>query len=162
MHKLVVYSGTFDPITLGHVDLVKRALRMFDEVVIAVSTGFGKKTLFTLEERVSLSQEIFKHNAKVRIEPFDGLLVDFVHSIGGCAILRGLRAVSDFEYEFQMAAINRKLNTEVETIFLTPSEQFTSLSSTMIRQVALIDPERISQLVHPIVVEALKQKNHKE
>ncbi len=162
MHKRVVYSGTFDPITLGHVDLVKRALRMFDEVVIAVSTGFGKKTLFTLEERVTFSQEIFKGNTKVSVQPFDGLLVDFVHSIGGCAILRGLRAVSDFEYEFQMAAINRKLNAEVETIFLTPSEQFTSLSSTMIRQVALIDPERISQLVHPLVVEALKQKNDKK
>lgn len=162
MHKRVVYSGTFDPITLGHIDLVKRALRMFDEVVIAVSTGFGKKTLFTLEERVTFSQEIFKGNTKVSVQPFDGLLVDFVHSIGGCAILRGLRAVSDFEYEFQMAAINRKLNAEVETIFLTPSEQFTSLSSTMIRQVALIDPERISQLVHPLVVEALKQKNDKK
>jgi pantetheine-phosphate adenylyltransferase len=162
MHKRVVYSGTFDPITLGHVDLVKRALRMFDEVVIAVSTGFGKKTLFTLEERVTFSQEIFKGNTKVSVQPFDGLLVDFVHSIGGCAILRGLRAVSDFEYEFQMAAINRKLNAEVETIFLTPSEQFTSLSSTMIRQVALIDPERVSQLVHPLVVEALKQKNDKK
>ena len=162
MHKRVVYSGTFDPITLGHVDLVKRALQMFDEVVIAVSTGFGKNTLFTLEERVTFSQEIFKGNAKVSVQPFDGLLVDFVHSIGGCAILRGLRAVSDFEYEFQMAAINRKLNTKVETIFLTPSEQFTSLSSTMIRQVALIDPERISQLVHPLVVEALKKKNDKK
>ncbi len=156
--KRVIYSGTFDPITLGHEDLVKRALRMFDEVVIGVSTGFGKQTLFSVEDRVNFTTQIFKDDARVRVAPFEGLLVDFVAETEACAVLRGLRAVSDFEYEFQMAAMNRKLNSKVETIFLTPSEKFTSLSSTMIRQVAMIDPLRVSGLVHPIVMDALKLK----
>lgn len=158
MQRKVVYSGTFDPITLGHVDLVHRALKMFDHVVIAVSTGIGKSPLFSLNERVMLAKIIFEDIKEVTVEPFEGLLVDFVKNQKGCAIIRGLRAVSDFEYEFQMAAINRKLNDIAETIFLTPSEKYTSISSTMIRQVALINPERIAKFVHPVVIQALKKK----
>jgi pantetheine-phosphate adenylyltransferase len=158
MKRKVVYSGTFDPITLGHIDLVHRALKMFDEVIIAVSTGEGKSPLFSLEERVNFASSIFRETKGVSVQPFNGLLVDFISKMNACAILRGLRAVSDFEYEFQMAAINRKLNNIAETIFLTPSEKYTSISSTMIRQVALIDPERISSFVHPVVINALKNK----
>ncbi len=158
MSQKVVYSGTFDPITLGHVDLVERALCLFDEVIIGVSTGTGKAPLFNLEERVELATQVFMGEPRVKIQAFSGLLVDFVSSVGAKAVLRGLRAVSDFEYEFQMAAINRKLNNQIETIFLAPSEQYTCLSSTMIREVAKIDPMRIPDMVHPIVIEALKLK----
>ena len=158
MAKTVVYSGTFDPVTLGHVDLVERALHLFDEVVIAVSTGTGKKPLFSLDERVALIRRIFADNPRVRVEPFDGLLVDFVARCEAVAVLRGLRAVSDFEYEFQMAAINRRLNRRVETIFLTPSEAYSYLSSTMIREVANIDLERIADMVPAEVMTALERK----
>lgn len=158
MSQKVVYSGTFDPITLGHVDLVERALCLFDEVIIGVSTGTGKTPLFNIMERVELAEQVFKNEPRVTVQQFSGLLVDFVSGVGAKAVLRGLRAVSDFEYEFQMAAINRKLNDQVETIFLAPSEQYTCLSSTMIREVAKIDPMRIPDMVHPIVIEALKLK----
>ena len=158
MVQKVVYSGTFDPITLGHVDLVERALCLFDEVIIGVSTGTGKSPLFNTNERVELAKQVFKNNRRISVQQFSGLLVDFVEKVGARAVLRGLRAVSDFEYEFQMAAINRKLNGQVETIFLTPSEQYTCLSSTMIREVAKIDPNRMPDMVHPIVVEALRKK----
>jgi pantetheine-phosphate adenylyltransferase len=158
MLRKIVYSGTFDPITFGHMDLVDRALYLFDEVVIGVSTGTGKTPLFSADERANLAQELFKDEKRVKIKLFSGLLVDFVDSVGAKAVLRGLRAVSDFEYEFQMAAINRKLNDQVETIFLAPSEQYTCLSSTMIREVAKIDPNRIPDMVHPKVVKALIDK----
>jgi pantetheine-phosphate adenylyltransferase len=158
MSQKVVYSGTFDPITLGHVDLVERALCLFDEVIIGVSTGTGKTPLFNIMERVELAEQVFKNEPRVTVQQFSGLLVDFVSGVGAKAVLRGLRAVSDFEYEFQMAAINRKLNDQVETIFLAPSEQYTCLSSTMIREVAKIDPMRIPDMVHPVVIEALKIK----
>jgi pantetheine-phosphate adenylyltransferase len=156
--KRIVYSGTFDPITLGHIDLIERALAMFDAVVVAVSTGHGKNTLFTLKERANLIKNIFVDYTNVEVRVFDGLLVDFVQKVQACAILRGLRAVSDFEYEFQMAAMNRKLNNGVETVFLTPSEKYTCLSSTMIREVALLSPERVEHMVPPCVSKALSEK----
>lgn len=153
----VIYPGTFDPITNGHIDIINRGLKLFDRVTIAVSTGFNKNTLFTLAQRVTLAQEIFKDNPSVDVLAFDGLLADFFMKIKADAVIRGLRAVSDFEYEFQMSAINHKLNPDIETIFLTPDEEYTCLSSTMIRQVAKIDPNRVSSFVPENVLKALHQ-----
>ena len=156
--KRVVYPGTFDPISYGHIDLVRRALGLFDEVVIAISTGDGKKTLFSQQERLQITKEVFAKYPQVDVVAFDGLLVDFFDRIGADAVIRGLRAVSDFEYEFQMASINYRLNKKVETIFLTPDEKYTCLSSTMIREVARIDPAQAAQFVVPVVLKALEKK----
>lgn len=154
----VVYPGTFDPISYGHIDLVKRALRLFNKVIIAISTGSGKKTLFSQQERLQITQEIFAGHQNVEVVAFDGLLVDFFDTVAADAVIRGLRVVSDFEYEFQMASINYRLNNKVETIFLTPDEKYTCLSSTMIREVARIDPSRVAQFVAPVVLKALAKK----
>lgn len=156
--KRVVYPGTFDPISYGHIDLVRRALGLFDEVVIAISSGDGKKTLFSQQERLQITKEVFAEYPQVDVVAFDGLLVDFFDRIGADAVIRGLRAVSDFEYEFQMASINYRLNKKVETIFLTPDEKYTCLSSTMIREVARIDPAQAAQFVAPVVLKALEKK----
>ncbi|WP_119328044.1 pantetheine-phosphate adenylyltransferase [Cysteiniphilum halobium] len=154
----VVYPGTFDPISLGHIDLIKRAKSLFHEVIVAVSTGSGKSTLFTEEERFQITYEVLGGMANVRIMRLQGLIADFVDEVGASAVIRGLRAVSDFDYEFQMANINRHLNKKFETIFLTPDEKYTCLSSTMIRQVAKIDPYRVADYVHPVVLNALLRK----
>ena len=154
----VVYPGTFDPITKGHLDLIYRALNIFDTVIIAVSTNSSKRPLFTQVERLSMIKAIFTEIPSVKVCAFDGLLVDFLAKLKVTAILRGLRAVSDFEYEFQMASINRHMSEHIETLFLTPDDKYTCLSSTLIREVAKIDPERIAQFVHPIVLKALEQK----
>ena len=154
----VVYPGTFDPISLGHIDLIKRAKSLFHEVIVAVSTGSGKSTLFTEEERFQITYEVLGGMANVRIMRLQGLIADFVDEVGASAIIRGLRAVSDFDYEFQMANINRHLNKKFETILLTPDEKYTCLSSTMIRQVAKIDPYRVADYVHPVVLNALLRK----
>ncbi|MCF6767917.1 pantetheine-phosphate adenylyltransferase [Thiotrichales bacterium 19S11-10] len=156
--RRVVYPGTFDPLTFGHLDLIERALHLFDEVVVAISTGSEKAPLFSIDERVAMTKEALSKYDKVLVRSFDGLLVDFFEEASANAVLRGLRAVSDFEYEFQMAAINRKLNANVETIFLTPAEKYTSISSTMVREVAKIDPYRIASLVPEVIVNALKAK----
>jgi pantetheine-phosphate adenylyltransferase len=156
--RRVVYPGTFDPLTLGHIDLVERAIHLFDHVIVAISTGTGKSPLFSVEERVSMAKDALQKYSNVEVQPFSGLLVDFFAKVNANAVLRGLRAVSDFEYEFQMAAINRKLNHSVETIFLTPAEKYTSISSTMVREVAKIDPHRIKTLVPDVVVDALEHK----
>ena len=131
---------------------------LFDEVVIAISTGDGKKTLFSQQERLQITKEVFAKYPQVDVVAFDGLLVDFFDRIGADAVIRGLRAVSDFEYEFQMASINYRLNKKVETIFLTPDEKYTCLSSTMIREVARIDPAQAAQFVVPVVLKALEKK----
>lgn len=154
----VVYPGTFDPISYGHVDLVERADKLFDKVIVAISTGSNKQTLFDESERLTIAQKVLKPYKNVSVMRFDGLLVDFVEKVGAKVVIRGLRAVSDFEYEFQMAAINRRLKTDIETVFLTPDERYTCLSSTMIREVARIDPMRVKTFVSPIVLEALKAK----
>ncbi|MCF6776453.1 pantetheine-phosphate adenylyltransferase [Thiotrichales bacterium 19X7-9] len=156
--RCVVYPGTFDPLTLGHLDLIERALNLFDQVIVAISTGTGKAPLFSADERVKMAKSAVSQYQNVIVKPFSGLLVDFFAQVDADAVLRGLRAVSDFEYEFQMAAINRKLNHQVETIFLTPAEKYTSISSTMVREVAKIDPHRITSLVPDVVIEALKDK----
>lgn len=155
--RIAVYPGTFDPITNGHSDLCERAVRLFDQVVLAVAVDPGKPTGFSLEQRLKLAQQVLKDIPGVSVEPFEGLLVEFARQQGAQAILRGLRAVSDFEYEFQLAGMNRSLDKDIETIFLTPAEQYVFLSSSLVREVASLGGD-ISRFVHPVVVQALNKQ----
>ena len=156
--RRVVYPGTFDPITNGHIDLVGRALQVFDEVVLAVSGDSTKKTLFSLEERQSMAERsLADFGPKVRVTAFRGLLVDYVRSENSRAILRGLRAVSDFEFELQMALMNRKLNDNIETLFLMPRGAYTYLSSTLIKEIARLGGD-VSSFVPPLVAKAMHVK----
>lgn len=135
--RLAVYPGTFDPLTYGHMSLIKRGLKVFDQVVLAVAHSTPKKTCFSLEERVAMAKASFAEEPRILVEPFDGLLIDYVAGRGAGAILRGLRAVSDFEYEFQMALMNRRLSKQVQTVFLMTDYQWMYLSSTIVKEVAL-------------------------
>lgn len=153
----VVYPGTFDPITHGHEDVVRRAAGLFGEVIVAVAESRAQ-TLFTLDERVEMASEVFKNFANVRVEGFHGLLMNFVQAHDARVVLRGLRAVSDFEYEFQLAGMNRNLYPEVETLFLTPAEQYTFISASMVREVARFGGD-VRKFVSPYVMEKLQQKN---
>jgi pantetheine-phosphate adenylyltransferase len=153
----VVYPGTFDPITRGHEDVVRRAAGLFGEVIVAVAES-RERTLFSLDERVEIARKVFADFANVRVEGFDGLLMNFVQAHDARVVLRGLRAVSDFEYEFQLAGMNRNLYPEVETLFLTPAEQYTFISATMVREVARFGGD-VSKFVSPYVMEKLQQKN---
>lgn len=151
-----VYPGTFDPITRGHEDVVRRAAGLFDEVIVAVAES-RSGTLFTLAERVQMAREVFAGADNVRVEGFSGLLMNFVRAQNARVVLRGLRAVSDFEYEFQMAGMNRHLHPDVETLFLTPAEQYTFISATMVREVARFGGD-VSKFVSPSVAEKLIEK----
>ena len=153
----VVYPGTFDPITHGHTDLVRRASDLFDKVIVAVAVNAGKQPVCNVEERKNLAQTVLQDIDNVEVVTFDNLLVEFVQQQNASVVLRGLRAVSDFEYEFQLAGMNRKLAPEIETIFLTPAEKYTFISSSLIREVAKLGGD-VSEFVHPAVVEALKTK----
>jgi pantetheine-phosphate adenylyltransferase len=153
----VVYPGTFDPITRGHEDVVRRAAGLFGEVIVAVAES-RTNTLFNLVERVEIAREVFADFANVRVEGFNGLLMNFVQQHDARVVLRGLRAVSDFEYEFQLAGMNRNLFPEVETLFLTPAEQYTFISATMVREVARFGGD-VSKFVSPYVMEKLLLKN---
>jgi pantetheine-phosphate adenylyltransferase len=155
--RIAVYPGTFDPITNGHLDIVERAARLFDRLVIGVAAENYKNNLFTLEERVALVRATTSHLPNVEAEGFTGLLMEFVHSKGAHAIIRGIRAVSDYEYEFQMYLMNKKLDEKVETIFLMTANEYSFLSSSIIKQVAALGG-CISGLVPPCVEEALKEK----
>jgi pantetheine-phosphate adenylyltransferase len=160
--RRIVYPGTFDPVTNGHLDVVSRALQLFDEVVVAIAADTTKKPLFTLEERQALAEKaLADYSGKVRVTIFRGLLVDFVESQDARAILRGLRAVSDFEFEFQMALMNRKLAGKIETIFLMPRDTYTYLSSTIIKEIGRLGGD-ISSFVPPVVEEAMRKKFHGE
>lgn len=152
-----VYPGTFDPLTRGHEDLVRRAVRLFDEVIVAVAESSAKRPLFTLEERVEIAREAFTDLPQVKITGFSGLLMQFMHAQGQRVILRGLRAVSDFEYEFQMAGMNRHLSPDVETVFLTPGERYMFVSATMVREIALMGGD-VSAFVNPQVVRRLDMR----
>jgi len=152
----VVYPGTFDPITRGHEDVVRRASGLFDEVIVAVAAS-RSATLFTLDERVAMAREVFAGASNVRVEGFDTLLMKYVLSQGARVVLRGLRAVSDFEYEFQMSGMNRTLHPDVETVFLTPAEQYTFISASIVREIARFDGD-VSKFVSPSVVLRLKDK----
>ncbi len=154
---IAVYPGTFDPITSGHVDLVARATRLFDRIIVAVAANPAKKPMFDLKERVSLAEQVLADQPKVEVRGFDNLLVEFVEQCNAQVILRGLRAVSDFEYEFQLAGMNRRLAPEVETMFLTPAEQFAFISSTLVREVALLGGD-VSPFVHSVVINALRDR----
>ena len=155
----VVYPGTFDPITRGHEDVVRRAAGLFGEVVVAVAAS-RSATLFTLEERVAMAREVFAGFDNVKVEGFDGLLMSYVRSQNARVVLRGLRAVSDFEYEFQMAGMNRTLHPDVETVFLTPAEQYTFISASIVREIARFGGD-VSKFVSPLVVARLKEKNQR-
>jgi len=135
--RLAVYPGTFDPLTRGHVSLISRGLKVFDRIVLGVAKSTPKKTCFTLDERVEMAREVFQDEPRIIVEPFDGLLIDYVLGRGAGAILRGLRAVSDFEYEFQMALMNRRLSRDVQTVFLMTDYKWMYLSSTIVKEVAL-------------------------
>ena len=155
--RTAIYPGSFDPLTNGHLDLVQRATKLFDHVVVAVARSDSKNPLFTLAERLALVEHAVKKIPNVTAESFDGLLVDYVSKRGGQAVIRGLRAVSDFEFEFQLALMNRKLNERVETIFMMPKETYTFLSSRIIKEVARLGGD-ISTFVPAHVLEALAQK----
>lgn len=157
MSIVAVYPGTFDPITEGHMDLIKRAARFYDRLIIAVADNRNKNTLFTLEERIALVNEVLADFDNVEVRGFNTLLVDFVHEVGGNVLLRGLRAVSDFEYEFQLASMNRKLAPEIETMFMTPAEQYAFISSSLVKEVSALSGD-VSAFVHPLVERALKDK----
>ena len=157
MDITAIYPGTFDPVTNGHADLVQRALRRFDRVIIAVAASTGKTTCFTLEERVSLARTALAPLDRLEVVGFDGLLVKFAQDQGAGVILRGLRAVSDFEYEFQLASMNRKLAPDVETMFLTPDEGYSFISSSLVREIAALGGD-VRAFVHPAVQTALKER----
>ena len=152
-----MYPGTFDPVTRGHEDLVRRATKLFDEVVVAIATNPDKTPLFSLEERVALASDVLKDLPGVSVTGYDGLTVDFARERGLSAIIRGLRAVSDFEYEFQLATMNRHLTDQVETVFLTPTENYTFVSSSLVREIARLGGD-VSPFVHPRVAEGLTTK----
>jgi len=154
---VAIYPGTFDPITNGHSDLVTRAAALFDKVIVAVAVSAGKSPGFSLEQRVSLAEEVLHGIDNVEVTQFDALLVEFARSCGADVILRGLRAVSDFEYEFQLAGMNRRLAPDVETMFLTPAEQFSYISSTLVREIAALGGD-VSEFVHPVVAQALETR----
>lgn len=155
--RTVLYPGTFDPITIGHIDLVERASRLFDRVIIAIAISKRKGPLFTLEERIDLCQQSLGHLPNVEIRGFDILVVKFLQETGACAVLRGLRAVSDFEYEFQLANMNRAMDPKFETIFLTPADHLSYISSTLVREIASLDGD-VTKFVHPSVAAALTEK----
>ncbi len=155
--RIAVYPGTFDPITLGHEDLVYRGAHLFDELIVAVAGSTSKSTLFDLDERVAMAKSVFSKFDNVKVVGFDGLLMQFVQDQNAQIVLRGLRAASDFEYEFQLAGMNRKLYPKLETMFLTPSEQYMFVSSSLVREVAKLGGD-VHQFVSPTVEAAIKNK----
>ena len=157
MNGIVVYPGTFDPLTSGHEDLVRRASHLFERVIVGIADSRLKGPFFSLEERVDMARRVLSVYANVEVGGFTGLLMDFVHAHDAKVILRGLRAVSDFEYEFQMAGMNRQLFPDVETVFLTPAEQYMFISATMVREIAVLGGD-VSKFVPPLVQERLAMK----
>jgi pantetheine-phosphate adenylyltransferase len=157
MASIVLYPGTFDPITNGHTDIILRASRLFERVIVAVAANPAKKPVFTLDERVALAEAVLENVGAVRVIGFSDLLINTAQREGANAILRGLRAVSDFEYEFQLATMNRRLAADIETVFMTPSEQNTFVSASLIKEIAALGGD-IGQFVHPRVEAALREK----
>jgi pantetheine-phosphate adenylyltransferase len=153
----VVYPGSFDPLTFGHVDIITRAKKLFGKVIVAVGSPSSKNFLFTIDERIRIIKEFFKKEKDIEVEKIDGLLVDFVKRKKAKAIIRGIRAVSDFEYEFQMAWMNRKLYPEVEVVFLLPSEKYAYLSSTLVKEIAFLKGD-LKGLVPDFIIEEIKKK----
>jgi pantetheine-phosphate adenylyltransferase len=157
MNHIAVYPGTFDPITLGHEDQVRRAARLFDRVILAVADSRAKKPFFNLDERVEMAREVLGDVANIEVAGFSGLLMKFVQERGARVVVRGLRAVSDFEYEFQLAGMNRGLYPDVETVFLTPGERFMFISATIVREISVLGGD-VSKFVPPVVAQRLAAK----
>ena len=157
MKLTAIYPGTFDPITLGHADLACRASKLYDRIIIGVASSPKKKTLFSLEERTAIAKEIFADKPTIEIASFEGLLINFAKDKDATVIIRGMRAVSDFEFEFQLASMNRSLAPDIESVFLTPTEKFSFLSSTLVREVSQLGGD-VSKFVHPLVKTALEEK----
>ena len=154
--RIAVYSGTFDPITLGHLDVVERASSLFDQLVIAVAAAHHKKTLFNLSDRVNQAQLATKNIANITVQPFDGLIMDFCKTYQACAVVRGIRNMTDFDYEVQMAAMNRKLAPQIETVFLLPDAHLACISSTLVREISKLGGD-VSQMVSGDVLNALNK-----
>jgi pantetheine-phosphate adenylyltransferase len=157
MTRIAIYPGSFDPVTRGHEDIVRRSLHLADKVVVAVAVNLEKAPLFALEERMALLQEVLQDEPSVEVRSFDGLLAQFAREAGARMVIRGLRAVSDFDYESQMALMNRELYPDLETVFLVPALHLTYLSSSLVREVARLDGD-VSPFVHPVVQKALRAK----
>jgi pantetheine-phosphate adenylyltransferase len=157
MGRKAIYPGTFDPITLGHEDLVRRAARLFDEVVLAVADSRSKRPMFTLAERIDLARAALADVSNVTVVGFSGLLMHFVREQGAKVVLRGVRAVSDFDYEFQLAGMNRKMHPEIETVFMTPGEQHMFLSATLVREISILGGD-VEKFVSPEIARRLKVK----
>ena len=155
--QLAVFPGSFDPITNGHVDIASRALSIFNEIVMGILVNPDKRPLFSVEERVDMIREAFRGNKRVRVDTFSGLLVDYAERIGASVIVRGLRAISDFEYEFQMALMNRRLDPKMETVFMMPAESYSYVSSKLVKEVFQLGG-RVSDLVPPVVERRLREK----
>ena len=155
--RVAIYAGTFDPLTRGHEDLVRRAVNLFDHVIVAIAASLSKHPFFSLEERVLMAKEVLAPYKNAEVCSFEGLLMDFLHEREAKVILRGLRAASDFEYEFQMAGMNRNLYPDVETIFLTPGEQYMFISATIVREIAILGGD-VSKFVHPAICERLAKR----
>jgi len=158
--KIAIYPGTFDPVTNGHIDILERALKLFDKVIITIARNTAKNPLFTEEERITLLRQVTKHFKNVEVDSFEGLLVEYVEKRGAISVVRGLRAMTDFEYELQMALMNRKLDENMETVFLMPNEKYTYLSSNFVREIARLGGD-VSKFVPPVVLKALQQKNRR-
>jgi len=154
---IAVYPGTFDPMTLGHEDVIRRATQLFDRVIVAVAAGHHKKAMFTLQERIDMARDVVKPYPEVSVESFSGLLRDFVVARGAKAMVRGLRAVTDFDYEFQLAGMNRSLMPDVETVFLTPKDKYQFISSTFVREIAVLGGE-VDKFVSATVQKRLEEK----
>ena len=152
-----VYPGTFDPMTMGHVDLVKRASKLFDSVIIAIASSDSKKPMFSLEERIEIGNKIFADNPKVEVVGFSGLLVNFAKENDANILIRGLRVVADFEYEFQLANMNRAMSPDIESVFLTPKEEYSYISSSLVKEIATMGGD-VTRFVDPVTLEALNQK----
>ena len=157
MTRLAICPGSFDPVTYGHIDIVQRGAKVFDEIIVAVFNNQSKQSLFTVEERLTLLEEATKHIPNVRVDASDGLLMDYAKRKNAQAVIRGLRAVSDFEYEMQITSMNRKLNEEIETFFIMTNNQYSFLSSSIVKEVAKYNAN-VSDLVPPVVEQALKEK----
>ena len=157
MPTLAVYPGSFDPLTNGHVDIISRGARLFDRIIVAILVNAEKSPLFTIDERVEITRAVFRDQPNVEVDTFDGLLVDYVAKRGAQVIVRGLRAVSDFEFEFQMALMNRRLNAKIETVFMMPAEQYTYISSRLIKEVFALGG-RVHGLVPELVEARLRDK----
>ena len=155
-----VYPGTFDPMTMGHVDLVKRASKLFDSVIIAIASSDSKKPMFSLEERIEIGNKIFADDPKVEVVGFSGLLVNFAKENDANILIRGLRVVADFEYEFQLANMNRAMSPDIESVFLTPKEEYSYISSSLVKEIATMGGD-VTRFVYPVTLEALNQKIYK-